>query len=72
MFYNEHNPPHFHVKYQEYEAIVEIRSGVVTGRLPKRAIMMIFEWLEINKQDLLENWRCIEKRQPLSKIEPLK
>jgi hypothetical protein len=34
MFFSEHNPPHFHVKYQEFEATVEISDGVIHGILP--------------------------------------
>jgi hypothetical protein len=72
MFYSEHNPPHFHVKYQEYEATIEITDGIVHGILPRRALSLIFEWLDIHKDDLLENWKLMAERKPLNKIEPLK
>jgi len=72
MFYSEHNPPHFHVKYQEYEATIDIIDGVVRGVLPRRALSLIFEWLDIHKDDLLENWKLMAERKPLNKIEPLK
>ncbi len=26
MYFDEHNPPHFHVRYNEYRAVVAIRS----------------------------------------------
>ena len=29
LYYNEHNPPHFHVKYGEYTAEIEIATLVV-------------------------------------------
>lgn len=32
MLYHEHDPPHFHAYYGEYEVSVEIHSGEVTGR----------------------------------------
>ena len=35
--YNDHNPPHFHARYQDQEVIVEIQSGLVTGTMSKRA-----------------------------------
>ena len=72
MFYNEHNPPHFHVKYQEYEATIDIIDGVVHGILPRRALSLIFEWLDLHKNDLLENWKLMAERKPLNNIEPLK
>jgi len=43
MYFNEHNPPHFHAKYGEYKIIVYIESGVVEGKFPKRALKMVLE-----------------------------
>lgn len=31
MYFSEHNPPHFHVKYNDYEAEITIKDGIVTG-----------------------------------------
>jgi len=71
MFYRDHAPPHFHAIYGEYEIIVEIESGIINGRFPKRALKLVFEWLELHREELLENWRLAEDRRPLNKIEPL-
>jgi len=71
MFYRDHAPPHFHAIYGEYEIIVEIESGIINGRFPKRALKLVFEWLELHREKLLENWRLAEDRRPLNKIEPL-
>ena len=39
MFYNDHPPPHFHARYGEYEATIEIRSmAIIEGELPQRAL----------------------------------
>ncbi|MEI8203265.1 MAG: DUF4160 domain-containing protein [Bacteroidota bacterium] len=44
----KHNPPHFHVKYQEYEAIIEINNGIVKGVLPRRALTLFLTgWIYI-------------------------
>lgn len=38
MFFNDHNPPHFHAEYQDQEAIIDIHSlQILKGYLPKRA-----------------------------------
>lgn len=38
MFYIDHNPPHFHVLYQENEALIDIETlEILEGSLPKRA-----------------------------------
>lgn len=71
MFYKDHAPPHFHAIYSEYEITVEIDSGVINGRFPKRALKLVLEWLELHKDELLENWRLAEEKKPLNKIAPL-
>lgn len=72
IFFSEQNPPHFHVKYQEFEAVIDIEHGVVHGDMPRRALNLVFDWLDLHKSELLENWKRIEERKPLFKIEPLK
>ena len=71
MFFDDHNPPHFHVEYQDFEAVIEIESGIVKGKIPRRALKLIFEWMDLHKEELLENWKKIEERKALEKIEPL-
>jgi hypothetical protein len=45
MFYGDHLPPHFHARYGEHRAIIEIESGtVLTGRLPPRVLGLVTEW----------------------------
>ena len=37
MYFNEHNPPHFHVEYNEYKASININTfGVMEGKLPSK------------------------------------
>ncbi len=71
MFWHEHNPPHFHAKYGEYEIIVNINNQIVEGKFPRRALNLVLDWLELHKQELLEDWRLAEKGLPLTSIEPL-
>ena len=71
MNYNEHSPPHFHVKYHNQEIILEIKTGTVQGRMSKRALKMVFEWYEQHIEELLINWDLAKQRKPLKEIEPL-
>jgi hypothetical protein len=57
MNYNDPEPPHFHARYQDQEIIVEIQTGVVIGRMSKRALRMVLEWSDQHQEELLENWR---------------
>lgn len=72
MYMSEHNPPHFHVKYQDFEAIIAIEGGVVTGSLPRRALNLVYEWLDLHKNELMENWKRMENKEAIVKIDPLK
>jgi hypothetical protein len=71
MYYNDHPPPHFHAKYGDYEAVVDIQDGVVEGRFPRRALRVVLEWYEIHMGELMDDWLLKEQRRPLMKIEPL-
>ena len=71
MYYRDHAPPHFHAEYGEYEIIVEITTGIVSGKCPRRALNAVLEWYELHKEELLEDWKLAEQRKPLNLIEPL-
>lgn len=71
MFYNDHNPPHFHVEYGEYKAVVNFDEEIVKGNMPKRALKLVFEWMDLHKVELMKNWELARSGEPLNKIEPL-
>jgi hypothetical protein len=31
MYYKDHQPPHIHVQYQSYNAVIDIASGNLSG-----------------------------------------
>ncbi len=71
MNFKDHNPPHFHATYQDYEISVDIKTSVVSGTMSKRALKMIFEWLKLHRDELLEDWSLAQDRKTLLKISPL-
>jgi hypothetical protein len=71
MNFNEHNPPHFHAKYGDYDIIVEIHSGIIEGKFPKRALNLVMEWYELHKDELLQDWNMIRTTGEFKKIAPL-
>ena len=72
MYIADHNPPHFHIWYDDYKATMTITDGIVIGSLPRRAIKMVYEWLDLHKEELMENWERLSNRESANKIEPLK
>jgi len=58
---HEHNPPHIHAIYNDDAAAVDFMTGeVLDGFLPPKALAMVLEWIEINKQELIEIWETQE------------
>ena len=72
MFFNDHNPPHFHVQYNEFRAKVEIESlRASEGRLPPRVLGLVFEWADLHREELLANWESLRATGTFRKIDPL-
>ncbi len=72
MFYDEHNPPHFHAVYNDYKAAIRIEDlAVMNGNLPPKALGLVAEWAAIHKNELLENWKRANEGNVLIKIQPL-
>jgi hypothetical protein len=73
MYAKDHLPPHFHAIYGDDEAIIEILSRkVIKGNLSNRTLKLIFEWVDLHEQELLENFEEAQKPSPKFKlIDPL-
>ncbi len=71
MYYRDHAPAHFHAEYGEYTITVEIESGIVDGKFPRRALNAVLEWYVLHKEELIKDWELAINRKPLNKIQPL-
>ena len=72
FYWEDHLPPHFHAKYGDDEAMIDIRAGaVLRGALPRRALSLVEEWRAMHVEELLDNWERARARQPLVYIAPL-
>jgi len=64
----EHPPPHFHIKYGEHQAVMELENlNLIDGRLPKKCRQLVREWAELHQEELVEMWRT----QQFHPIQPL-
>lgn len=68
----EHNPPHFHAVFGEFECLVDIgKVKRIEGKFPRNKLRMVLVWCELHKIELLENWNKCVNCQELIKIKPL-
>ena len=67
----DHNPPHFHVRYNEYEASIRIKDfGLMIGDLPPKTFGLVAEWAKMHQEELMMCWEEAKKGN-LVKINPL-
>ena len=72
MFALEHNPPHFHAIYNDYEAQFSINPlEIIEGKLPPRIHGIVIEWASTHQEALMQNWKNLQSKQPSKKIKPL-
>ena len=72
MFYNDHAPPHFHVRYGEQKAIIAIETlRLLEGKLKPRTLGLVIEWASLHQSELMEDWELARSMQPLKSIQPL-
>ena len=72
MNFNEYNPPHFHVRYNEFLASIDIKTlGLIDGKLPAKVHALVVEWAEVYQSELLNNWDSMQKSGQFNKIKPL-
>ena len=69
LFFADHQPPHFHVVYGEFNGIFNIDTlNMIEGDLPSRAKKMVVEWATVYQKDLIDIWES----QKFRKLPPLK
>jgi len=72
MYYNDHPPPHFHVRYGQQKAIIEIQSlSILEGKLSPRVLGLVIEWAASHQAELLHNWELARQQEPLESVQPL-
>ena len=72
IYFDDHNPPHFHVGYNDDEALISIGDlSVLRGNLPPRVMGLAMEWARLNQAKLVENWNMVKETGKYFKIDPL-
>ena len=72
MYFNDHEPAHFHAEYGEFEALIEIETlATLGGALPRRAMALVLEWAAVHRGELRFDWERARSGNALRPIAPL-
>ncbi len=71
MYYRDHEPPHIHVEYGEWQATIQLDNGAIDGRFPRRALQLVYEWLDQHRDELVADWQRAVRHEPLLPVAPL-
>jgi hypothetical protein len=70
FFPNEHPPPHFHVVYAEYRALIRIDTMELwKGRLPRSKLRSVIEWANPRQAILLATWAAAIANEEIGRID---
>jgi hypothetical protein len=72
MYFGDHPPPHFHVRYAGRKAKIAVDTlAVIEGALPPRALGLVIEWAALHQGELRAAFDNVTNMQPPGRIEPL-
>lgn len=72
MYYDKHNPPHFHAEYQGNQAVFDLQGNITRGSLNSRtATKLVREWVDLHCEEIEKNWNLAREDKEMFKIKPL-
>ena len=74
LFYDtrQHNKPHVHVFYGEYEAAIGNDGELLAGSIPRKQLKIITGWLAFHEEEVYAAWNKAVQGEHFEKIPPMK
>ena len=77
MHYREndkHKLQHLHAEYGDFDAVFDLDSNIISGKMPNKQQKMIQAWILIHQEELKALWKIVESKMGDGwfKVEPLK
>jgi hypothetical protein len=72
LLWKDHNPPHIHFSYGDYNGTYSILDGVIEGKVPAKVVAKVTDWVALHENELLELWEKAQRGEDLRRITPLK
>jgi len=71
MYYQEHEPPHFHAEHQAQTATFDFDGNMLTGQIQSRSTRRtIRRWASTHTAALNANWTRLKRGEQLFQISP--
>lgn len=55
----QHNVPHLHAYYGEFEGVFNLKGELIVGELPTKQRKMVETWAIIHEEELNAEWKAI-------------
>jgi len=70
FFFNDHDPPHFHVDYGDFRAKVSIATlKIIDGELPANKRRSALKWAAEHQEELSAAWKAVQNSEKPRRIE---
>ena len=72
MFFDDHEPAHFHAEFQGENATFDFSGRVISGRIRSTtARRLVRQWARLHGPELELNWKRSKRLEPLEQVPPL-
>lgn len=68
----QHNTPHFHAFYGDYEASFSLSGELLAGSFPKKQAAFVRAWALLHEDELKANWTLASSGEETFRIDPLR
>ena len=68
----QHNLPHFHAFYGDFEAVFGLDGEIIAGEFPRKQTALVRAWSLLHESELLANWKLAVNGEKVFRIEPLR
>lgn len=73
MYYDDHEPPHFHIRYHGVTARVRLPDlSVLDSGVPNKILELALWWALEHISELTEAWESVSQGKQPNKIAPLR
>ena len=72
LYWKDHNPPHVHFTYGDYECSISVLDRIVDGQAPVKVISKVNQWIDLHEQEILSMWESAQEGKQIGRIDPLK